>query len=568
MSAIRIDFLDNTTSASDLKETSVLESSCTKLYTPVLRSKSPSNPLPESGFARSLINIYLSIATILALIAPDFIAQIFSDKDQAALSGKFLIAITIFSLVLSFAPRAIIWVILSLFICLEIIQFCHLFYYGTLITSAKLRLLFSEIDEVWLVGKEAISFLCFVPLIVLIPYGILIFLFHKLEGKRIKTKWAIIPLVLCLSLVPLRVNKAYYGANYYPDPSDHSLRNSLYAATNCLYNLLYPPISIKNNYQEYQIKPIANWHGDNINIILIIGESANYSHMSLYGYQRETNPLLKKLAKDPNFIYLKGMSGGVSTPVSAPLLLNSIYEPNNVEALEAKQANLFRLAKEHGFKTFYISAQSGALLTNLGAEFIDYKMFRNKDLFLFNQYQDEALLKIIPDLDYAKQNFIVINQRNAHAPYEENYQHNPKFNHFKVDRSNYQQFRIDTYDNAMRYNDYIIYELFQFYINKFSGPTYIFFTSDHGEVLDSTKVAFGHADLKEEVAEVPFLAYIKNAKLDKINKIKQPIFHYEVSKMIAEILGFEVDNPNEKENIFYIHGTELNGHNEFIRYTR
>lgn len=512
------------------------------------------------------INLFLSFITILALISPDFLAQIFSDKDQAALSGKFLLGISFFSIFLSFAPRVFIWIILCIFIGLELIQFCNLFYYGTLITSSKFRLLFSEIDEVWLVAKEAVSFLYLVPLLVLMPYGIVLFAFYRLEKQRLKTNWVIILILLCLSLIPYRVNKAYHGANYYPDPSDHSLRNTLYAVTNSLYNLYYPSENRINNYQEYQIKPIDNWHSENTNIILIIGESANYSHMSLFGYKRHTNPLLEKLAKDPNFIYLKGISGGVSTPVSLPLLLNTIYEPNNLKAIEEKQANLFRLAKQHGFKTFYISSQSGALLTNLGAEFIDYKLFRNKELLLFSQYQDEALLKIIPKLDYAKQNFIVINQRNAHAPYEENYQHNSKFNYFDTNKNHYQQFRIDTYDNAMLYNDYILYELFQYYIQKFLGPTYIFFTSDHGEVLDSNKVAFGHADLKEEVAEVPFLAYIKNANLDKIKNIKSPIFHYEISNIIAEIIGFKVHNPNQKPDIFYIHGTELDGHNEFIEY--
>lgn len=206
------------------------------------------------------------------------------------------------------------------------------------------------------------------------------------------------------------------------------------------------------------------------------------------------------------------------------------------------------------------------MLTNLGAEFIDYTMFRGKDPLLFNQYQDEALLKIIPDLDYSKQNFIVINQRSAHAPYEENYQYNPKFNYFPVDRGNYQQFRIDTYDNAMRYNDYIIYEILQFYKQKFDGPTYIFFTSDHGEVLDSNKVAFGHADLKEEVAEIPFLAYTQNSSNLVLKDLREPVSHYELSCLIAKLMGFKINNPNKKDNVFYIHGTDLSGHNEFIEY--
>lgn len=513
------------------------------------------------------LNLFLSLLTVLALIAPDFIAQIFTDNNQAALSGKFILGLTGFAIFLSLAPKRFIFIILGIFITLELIQFCNLFYYGTLITSNKFRLLFEEFDEVWITGKEALSFLYFVPFIVLVPYGVLIFLYNKLDNKKIKTKLAIIPVLLLLCIIPYRVDKAYHGKNYYPDPSDHSLRNSLYAVTNCIYNIVSPKNIIIKNYLDYQVKS-TNRDTENVNVILIIGESASYRHMSLFGYERETSPLLSSLKKDPNFIYLKGLSGGVSTPVSLPLLINNIYEPNNMKAIEDKKVNLFRLAKEHGFKTFYISAQSGAILTNLGAEFIDYKLFRQKELLLFNKYQDEALLKIIPNLDYSKKNFIVINQRNAHAPYEENYQHNPAFNRFAPDRINYQQFRIDSYDNAMLYNDYLIYEMIQFYKNKFNGPTYIIFTSDHGEVLDSSKVAFGHADLQEEVAEVPFLAYVKNANIEEIKSIPSPIFHYEISNFITKILGFEIYNPNKKDGIFYIHGTELNGNNEFIEYNK
>ncbi|MGB4191360.1 MAG: phosphoethanolamine transferase [Rickettsiales bacterium] len=517
--------------------------------------------------SRIKYNLILIILTILALIAPDFLSQLVSDKNHAVLSGKFIIGLSLFSIALSFTPRLFILTILTLFIFIEVIQFCNLFYYGTLITSSKFRLLFSEIDEVWLVAKEAVSFLYLVPLLILIPYGTLAFIVYKLEKTRIKSIWAIIPVLLLLAIIPFRVSKAYHGENYYPDPSDHSLRNSLYAVTNCLYNLIYPAAIPVTNYKEYQIESINNWDLDkNSNIILIIGESANYSHMSLFGYERDTNPLLSTLKTSPNFTYLKGLSSGVSTPVSLAYLINNIYEPNNMQEIENKTANLFRLAKQHDFKTFYISAQSGAFLTNMGVEYIDYKLFRNNRLFLFKEHQDEALLKIIPNLDYTEKNFIVIHQRNAHAPYEENYEHNSKFNHFDANKDNYQQFRIDTYDNATLYNDFLIYKMIQFYKEKFNGPTYIFFTSDHGEVLDSNKVAFGHAELKKEVAEVPFLAYIKNAANEKIKNIKEPIFHYEISNLIIELMGFKIINPNQKPNIFYIHGTELDGHNEFIEY--
>ena len=509
-------------------------------------------------------NVILFVFTPIMLITPDFLAKIFSEHNQAALSGKFIIGLLVFSIFLSFTKKRFAFFILGIFTIIELIQFIHLFYYRSLISSSKLKLLFIDFDEVWNVAGEAISFLYFVPFLVLIPYGILFYAFNKLENQRIKTIWATIPVILALAIIPYRVNQAYCGVNYYPDPADHSLRNSLYSCTNLALNLAIPNPKSTVEYIDYQVEEIkTGTDNDNVNIILIIGEGINSNHMSLFGYNRETSPLLSSLKTDPNFTYSQGISGGVSTTVSMPLLINGIYEPNNYKALEDKKSNLFKLAKQHDFKTFYISAQTGALLANLSAEFIDYTVFRKKAPLLFNRLQDAGLLEIIPELDYSKNNFIVINQRNAHAPYEGNYQHDSKLNYFPVDSKNYQQFLIDTYDNAMLYNDYVTYEIIDFYRNKFKGPTYIYYTSDHGEALGPR--IYGHSQVDVEVASIPFMSYIVNGKQDEIIS---PVCHYEVNNMVAKALGFNINNSNIKPGICYIQGTDLYGINEYMEYKK
>lgn len=510
-------------------------------------------------------NLILSIAVILAIIAPDFISQIFNENNQATLSGKFLLGLLFFGVFLSFTPRLFASFILGFFILLELIQFGHLFYYNSLISSAKFSLLFEEFDEVLEVAQEAIAFMFLVPLVVLLPYGIFFYVFNKLEKKRIQNKWFILTVLLVLAIIPHRVNKTYNGVNYYPDPADHSLRNSLYAYTNYLLNNINPSQRSNQKYQDYKIEDIPKWEDKQANIILIIGESINPRHMSLFGYHKDTNPMLSSFKQDPNFTYMKAISSGVNTLVSVPLLLNGIYEPNNYEALEKIPVNLFKLAKKHNFKNFYISSQSGSLLTNVGAEFIDHTIFRKKLPILFNKYQDEAFLKIIPELDYAKNNFIVIHQRSIHAPYETNYSHNPEFNYFPVRNDNYKDFLVDTYDNAIRFNDYLIYELINFYKNKFNGPTYIFFTPDHGEGIGHNNV-YGHSNLNEEIYNVPFLAYVNNSDLS-IN-YKEPICHYEIHNIIAHLLGFEIINPNVEKDVCYVQGTNLYGLNEFVRYKK
>lgn len=507
-------------------------------------------------------NLILFILIPIALILPDFLSKIFNENNHAALSGKFLLGLLGFALFLAFCRRSVAFLVLGLLMIIELIQFCHLFYYGSLITSAKFRLLFEDFGEVWQVVGEAASFLYFVPLLVLVPYAIVFYCFNKLESKRYKSFLAAIPVILVLAIIPFRVNQAYGGINYYPDPADHSLRNSLYAATNAIFNFTNPKTYSQVEYQDYKIEQSPTWSDEKVNVILIIGEGVNLNHMSLFGYERNTSPLLSSLKTDSNFIYLPGISGGVSTVVSTPLLINGIYEPNNYKALEEKKANLFKLAKQHGFKNFYISAQTGALLTNLGSENIDYTVFRKKEAFLFDRYQDEALLKIVEDLDYSDRNFVVINQRNAHAPYESNYQHDTRHRYFPVSNKGYQEFLVDTYDNAMIYNDFIIYHLIDYFRHRFRGPTYIIFTSDHGEGLGPI---YGHSIVDRQVAEIPFLAYIVNAEKPKL---QGPVCHYEVNNLVASALGFKIINPNLKPGICYIQGTNLYGLNEYMEITK
>lgn len=511
-------------------------------------------------------NLFIFLLTPIAFIAPDFICKLFNQHNQTALSGKFILGMAIFSLFLSFSPRIFIVLILMIFIIIEIIQFCHLFYYNSLLTSAKISLLFEEFLEVWQVAGEAISFLYLVPLIVLAPYFTLIFCLFKLEKLRFKSIFAILPSLIILLIIPYRVNQAYNGVNYYPDPADHSLRNSLYAFSNFLLNQYTPNAKANIKYQDYEIKET---YSDKANIILIIGESVNPKHMSLFGYNKDTNPLLSKLKTDPNFLSLRSISGAVSTIVSLPVLLNGIYEPNNYDALEKTPANLFKLAKLHDYKTFYISAQSGALLTNIGSQYIDYLMFNSKDPILFAQHQDQALLKIIDKLEYGENNFVVLHQRNIHAPYEANYAKYPEFDFFKVNRENYQQFLTDTYDNATRYNDYLIYKMIDFFRNKFSKHTYIFFTSDHGEALGAENI-YGHSFLHPEIYSIPFLAYLPENGIIKPKHLmnQEPICHYQVHNLIASIIGFEIINPNLRNNICYIQGTNLYGLNEYLEYDK
>ncbi len=511
--------------------------------------------------SRIKAHLILALLTLLMLIAPDFLAKIFSNSDEAVLHGKFLLGVLAFGLFLSIASRLTIFIILGFFVFLELIQFGHLFYYRSFISSAKFALFFKQMDEVFAVGKEAMSFLYFVPFVVILPYAILLYAFHKFENIRFKSIIANIIVTLLLLIIPYRVGKVYHGINYYPDPADHSLRNSLYAFANFIMNEISPGPRANIAYKDYQINIKQDSKKDKVNIVLIIGESVNPLHMSLFGYKLETNPMLSGLKKDPHFKYGRTISGGVDTKVSVMLLLNGIYEPNNYKAFEEIPVNLFKLAKKQGFKTFFLSAQSGSALTNIGYEFIDHIVFYQKNPLLFNKYQDGALLQMIPELEYGEKNFIVLHQRNIHAPYEFSYENYPEFDYFPVEKNDYKIFLRDTYDNAMRFNDSLLYKFVDFYKHKFNTPTYIFFTPDHSEGVGDNNI-YGHLLLHEQIYNVMYFLYTAN--ITNNLQFTEPVCHYEIHNAIAKLMGIDILNPNLKKDMCYVQGPDIHGLNEYV----
>ena len=117
---------------------------------------------------------------------------------------------------------------------------------------------------------------------------------------------------------------------------------------------------------------------------------------------------------------------------------------------------------------------------------------------------------------------------------------------------------IDEYDNAMLYNDHIISNLFNYFNKQKNGKFYIIWSSDHNELMGENGL-FGHGHLLAESADIPVMIQSNDSDfMDKIKSIFKPT-QYEIAKNIANILGYEIKNPNQEEGIFYISGSDFNG---------
>jgi glucan phosphoethanolaminetransferase (alkaline phosphatase superfamily) len=214
------------------------------------------------------------------------------------------------------------------------------------------------------------------------------------------------------------------------------------------------------------------------------------------------------------------------------------------------------MAREQGLKTHFLSVQTSNLTTYAGVEFADHYVTQEDILPLYTEKKDDALLTLLAGIDLAASNFIVLHQRNSHSPYDKSYP--ASFAKYPGSASDFRTHMVNTFDNSVRYTDHILHEVIQQLRQRSAGPTYFFFTADHGEMLGE-KGKFGHSLLEPEVASVPFLFYALRGDPEVVKRMRSLVVptHYKIAKQIAGLLGYGFHNPNEVPGVYYVNGPDL-----------
>lgn len=266
----------------------------------------------------------------------------------------------------------------------------------------------------------------------------------------------------------------------------------------------YSPVNYVTSIYEYfdrfhsQLKQGENRHSlselykferkkapDNINVILVIGESLRYDHLGLNGYKRDTTPRLSKL---DNFLNFTIRSSFNTTTRSVTSMLSHRTLADFTEIPPEKSA--VSVFKELGFKTYWYSAQSSkefhnGMINIMAAEADDY-FFRDRLQASNHSYKvyDEAL---IPHLNNVLQqdgnNFVVLHSFGNHIRFYERYPEN-----FKIfmpecktlPSSCSKNEMINSYDNSILYTDYFVSQVIDAVKNS---KAIVFFVADHGVFL-------------------------------------------------------------------------------------
>jgi len=256
-------------------------------------------------------------------------------------------------------------------------------------------------------------------------------------------------------------------------------------------------------------------------VVWVIGESLNRSNMSLYGYPRNTTPMLDAMRNE-----LLVFNDVVSSDPATMSSLMKILTPADLDEPEAwnQKPDVLMQAKEAGYKTFWLSNQVPndgwlGLVSNRADErlFINKGAGRGENNFDGNLFPGfEAALA-----NPAPKKFIVVHLLGAHPTYEMRY---PKeFSKFDgvtdpllerlsdAGRSAWILHLRNKYDNAIAYNDYVVANLLHRTMKiGADGNASLLFNSDHGQEVGHTRNHAGQSVVDASGYEIPMVLWTRS----------------------------------------------------------
>lgn len=251
--------------------------------------------------------------------------------------------------------------------------------------------------------------------------------------------------------------------------------------------------------------------------VLVIGETSRADNWGLYGYERNTTPLL---AKDTSLVVFDDVitqSNTTHKSVSIMLTASSAEDYDEVY----HQKSIVTAFKEAGFTTVFLSNQSpNHSFVDYYAREADYSRYYR----FFNErtnHYDEDMLPELQEYIYSTSDnlFIVLHTYGSHFNYSERYPAADAI--FKPDqvtkiRKEEREKMVNAYDNTIVATDRFLHQVFSI-LEESKACSFVLYASDHGEdLLDDKRNRFLHASPTPTYYQlrIPMLLWFTSAYKD------------------------------------------------------
>jgi glucan phosphoethanolaminetransferase (alkaline phosphatase superfamily) len=257
--------------------------------------------------------------------------------------------------------------------------------------------------------------------------------------------------------------------------------------------------------------------------VLVIGETARADHFQLNGYAREPAPMF--LAGQENLVPLTNiLTPWTFTRLAVPVMLTPV--PSRPNAGRNHTRSIVSAFREAGFRSYWISNQQpvGMRETEVShyAREADEAIFLNVSMRAMHSdgHYDEKLLVPLESFLRRRESkqFFVLHLLGSHDGYEKRYP--PGFDFFKPslrsladsdhhDRRNKREV-LNSYDNAMRYTDFVLSKLIEA-LKKEHAVSTLIYAADHGETLfDGECQRSGHGSSGKQEFPVAAMVWVSN----------------------------------------------------------
>ncbi len=257
--------------------------------------------------------------------------------------------------------------------------------------------------------------------------------------------------------------------------------------------------------------------------IVVIGESLNKAHMSLYTYGRETTPRLEKLYRDGALVRFDNVySNHTHTVLVLDLALTEANQYNRKNFYDS--LSIIDIAKKAGFETYWITNQPlyslyDNMVSVIGTS-ADHVVALNNDIGGVRvgapSYDGAVVEKVEAAIKEhpGKNKLIFVHLGGSHTTYADRYPKArfsrfvapPKAGVVGTKASNVPT--LNSYDNSVYYNDYVVSEIWHRLRRSQEAAAFVYLSDHADDVVD--RLAHNSSMFTFSMTQIPMIMWFSS----------------------------------------------------------